>query len=320
MSNCGGINAHGGFKDLIRDEALRLGFSHCGFARNDSLEEFRPYYSGLIRRKGYAGLDYLESNFEKRMHPELVLEGTRSVVALLMNYYPPEIIPENDNFVISKYAYGPDYHKDMRKRVDELAGFMTRSCGDVRAKAFVDSGAVLEKAWAQKCGVGWQGKNTLIINRSAGSFFFIGIILTGLELEPDLPETDHCGNCSKCMTACPTGALSTPYQLDIPRCLAYLTIESGEEMPGDLKTKVNDRIYGCDICQDACPYNRFAKPHPGSLFRAPEEMMKMRKDDWLTLTESDFENLFSVSPVKRIGYQKLMSNIRMAASYSDPQE
>jgi epoxyqueuosine reductase len=237
-----------------------------------------------------------------------------------MNYFPPEIVPEKDNFIISKYAYGPDYHKDMRKRVDDLVGFMTRSCSNSRAKAFVDSGAVLEKAWAQKCGVGWQGKNTIIINKSAGSFFFIGIILTDLELEPDQPETDHCGNCNKCTMACPTGALSTPYQLDIPSCLAFLTIESKKEMPGDLKNKLNDRIYGCDICQDVCPYNSFAKPHPDALFRAPEEMMKMRKKDWLTLTESDFNRIFAISPVKRIGYQKLMSNIRVAASYSDPQE
>ena len=235
-------------KQLIKTEALRLGFSHCGIARNDSLEELRPFYSGFIKREGYAGLKYLETFFEKRLHPELVLEGAKSVIALLMNYFPPDIIPVQDNFIIAKYSYGNDYHRVMRDRINDMVNFMKLSCDTLQAKGFVDSGAILEKAWAQKCGVGWQAKNTLTINQSAGSFFFIGIILTDAEFESDQPETDHCGKCSKCVNACPTGALDIPYQLNIPRCIAYLTIENKEEIPENLRSKLNDRIYGCDIC------------------------------------------------------------------------
>jgi epoxyqueuosine reductase len=296
-------------KQIIKTEALRLGFSHCGVARNDSLENIRPFYAGFIRRKGHASLEYLETNLEKRLHPELVLRGTKSVIALLMNYFPPEIIPDKDNFIIAKYAYGKDYHKVMRNRMQEMIHFMNLSCGKIQAKGFVDSGVVLEKAWAQKCGVGWQGKNTLLIHPSAGSFFFIGIILTDLELEPDPPETDHCGTCSACVRACPTGALDIPYQLNIQRCISYLTIESREEIPGDLKNELKERIYGCDVCQDVCPYNRFARPHPVPEFIPSGSMKHMRKKDWLALDEPRFNQLFDDSPVKRLGYQRLMRNI-----------
>ncbi|MCX6303873.1 MAG: tRNA epoxyqueuosine(34) reductase QueG [Bacteroidetes bacterium] len=298
-------------KMRIKTEALRLGFSHCGVAQNDTLEQLRPFYSAFIGRNGHAGMQYLETNFEKRLHPELVVPDTKSVIALLWNYYPPEIIPEEDNFIISKYAYGVDYHGLVRNRLNELINFMKLSCGNIRAGAFVDSGAVLEKAWAQKCGVGWQGKNTLIINKTAGSFFFIGIILTDLILEPDTPETDHCGTCRNCAEACPTGALDTSYQLDIPRCISYLTIESREEIPAGLRSNLNDRIYGCDICQDVCPYNRFATPHQTPAFLPSEPLMNLRKKDWIALSETDFNTIFEKSPVKRAGYRRLMHVIQM---------
>jgi len=312
MPNLGGNQVSVDLKELIHDEALRLGFSHCGIARNDSLEEKRHFYSTFIKQYGHSGLSYLETYFEKRLHPELVMEGTKTIIALLMNYFSAEIIPDNDNFVIAKYAYGADYHVLIKDRLHELVNFLQHSGNNVRAKAFVDSGPVLEKAWAQKCGVGWQGKNTLIINKTAGSFFFIGIILTDLELEPDPPETDHCGTCMVCVSACPTGALDTPYQLDIPRCISFLTLENKEEIPENLRSKLNDRIYGCDICQDVCPYNRFANAQPDSGFKASERLLQMRKKDWLSLNEPMFDELFADSPVKRIGYKRLIYNIRAA--------
>ena len=292
-------------KERIRAEALRIGFNLCGFARNDSLEELRPFYTDFIRRQGHAGLKYLETYFEKRLHPELVLENTKSVIAVLMNYYPPQVIPETDNFIISKYAYGTDYHQVMRLRMNELVNFMKLSGENLQAKAFVDSGAVLEKAWAQKCGVGWQGKNTLLINKSLGSFVFIGIIFTDLEIEPDPPETDRCGTCNACVAACPTGSLEPPGQLNIPLCISYLTIESSEEIAAELKEKLADRVYGCDICQDACPYNRFALPHAVPEFLPSESLMQLRKKEWLDLTETDFNQIFADSPVKRAGYHRL---------------
>jgi epoxyqueuosine reductase len=296
-------------KELIKTEAFRLGFSHCGFAHNGSLDHLRPFYTGFLQRNGHAGLKYLETNFEKRMNPELVLEGTTSVIALLLNYYPPEIIPPEDNFIISKYAYGTDYHLVMRSKINDLVRIMKNSRIGIQAKGFVDSGLVLEKTWAQQCGVGWQGKNTLIINKSEGSFFFIGIILTDAEIEPDLPETDHCGSCSNCVSACPTGALNKPYQLDIQRCISYQTIENKEEIPDDLKSKFNDRIYGCDICQDVCPYNRFASPHQMPEFLPSEQLKKLRKKDWVAMTEPDFNNIFADSPVQRVGFQRLKRGI-----------
>jgi epoxyqueuosine reductase len=303
-------NTNFDLKEQIRQEALRLGFSFCGFARCEPLEELRPFYSNFIKRESRTELGYLESNLEKRLHPELLLQGAKSVIALMMNYFPKEVVPEADNFIISKYAYGGDYHQLIRERLNLLTNQIKQLSGNFNARLFVDSGPMLEKAWSQKCGVGWQGKNTLIINKSAGSFFFIGIVLTDLELEPDPPETDHCGKCDKCVKACPTGALDTPYQLKITKCIAFLTIESKEEIPDSLKEKLSDRIYGCDICQDACPYNFFATPHSVMEFLPPRSLLSMRKRDWLKLSETDFDQLFENSPVKRAGYQRLMRNIR----------
>ena len=297
-------------KHLIKAEALRLGFSYCGVARNESLGHLRPFYTGFIQRNGHAGMDYLETYMEKRLNPELVMPGTKSVIALLMNYYPPEALPETDNLIISKHACGDDYHKIIRHRMKELAGFIGSVNGDARSKCFVDSGPVLEKAWAMKCGAGWQGKNTLIISKNAGSWFFIGIMLTSLELEPDAAETDHCGACDSCVSACPTGALDHPYQLDIVRCISFQTIENREEIPENIKGKLSDRIYGCDICQDVCPYNRFASTHSVPEFLPGESLKRMRKNDWLALTADDFELIFRDSPVRRLGYQRLMRNIR----------
>ncbi len=297
-------------KDLIKSNALESGFSHCGIARIGKLDEIRPRYAAFLQRNGHASMKYLETYFEKRMNPELVMAGTRSVITVLLNYYPPEIIAEEDNYVISKYAYGRDYHLEMRERMAKLVGIMKDQFGEFSAKAFVDSGPVLEKAWAQRCGVGWQGKNTLIINKTGGSFFFIGIILTDLDLEPDLPESDHCGTCNACVTACPTGALDMPYQLNIVRCISYQTIENREEIPSMISERLNGRIYGCDACQDVCPYNRFARPHNIPGFLPSDRLKKMRKQDWTCLDEPGFSDLFAESGVKRVGYERFIRGIR----------
>jgi len=297
-------------KDLFAEEAKRIGFSFCGFARNEPLENLRPFYTDFIQRKGHAGLTYLESSLEKRLNPGLVLEGTKSVIALLMNYFPHETIPADDNLIIAKYAYGSDYHRIMRQKMELLVNFLKTQADDVKAKAFVDSGTVLEKIWAQRCGVGWQGKNTLIINKTAGSFFFIGIIFTNLELIPDSPETDHCNGCRKCAEACPAGALDNPYQLNIKRCISYYTIEKKEEIPGFLKGKLNNRIFGCDICQDVCPYNRLSTPHTEPGFVIMPELAGRRKSDWIKLTPSLFDRLFANTAVARTGYVHFMKTIR----------
>lgn len=295
---------------IIKSRAKELGFTFCGIAKAEPLEEQRHFYKEYIINKHHHSLHFLETHLENRLNPLLLLPGARSVIALLMNYYPPEVIPEEDNFIIAKYAYGKDYRLVIKKKINDLIIFLKKEYGEVDSRIYVDSGPVLEKTWAQKCGIGWQGKNTLLINKNSGSFFFIGIILTNLELDPDQPEKDHCGECTRCINACPTEALSRPYQLDISRCISYHTIESKDEIPEALKDKIRDRIYGCDICQDVCPYNKFASPHHEPDFLPPAALTRMRKNDWLELTEEKFNELFRKSPVFRIGYGKLMSTIR----------
>jgi epoxyqueuosine reductase len=298
--------------EKIKAHAAQLGFSFCGTAKAEPLAEHRHYYEEFIRKKLHLSFSYLETNLEKRLDPGKIMPDVHSVIAVLLNYYPDQIIPEDDNFIISKYSYGTDYHLIMR-RTDEIIQFMKHEYGEIKAQAFVDSGAVLEKVWAQRCGVGWQGKNTLLINKNAGSFFFIGIILTNLELQPDDPEPDLCGNCDKCVKACPTGALDKPYQLDISRCIAYHTIENKKPIPHELSGKFRDRIFGCDICQDACPYNKFARPSKEPGFKTPEALMRMTKKEWMNLTEVQFGELFKDHSVLRTGYRQFMRNIRFVS-------
>jgi epoxyqueuosine reductase len=317
--------------EKIKSFAKNLGFSFCGIAKAEPLTGQKAYNEDFIRRKLHEPFKYLETNLAKRLDPSKIMPDVKSVIAVLLNYYPDTIIPEEDNFIISKYAYGRDYHVVVKKKIDELIEFISsknlpspegepacrtgRGPGVRLAKAlgFVDSGSVMEKTCAQQCGVGWQGKNTLLINKHAGSFFFIGIILTNLELEPDEPELDHCGTCNKCREACPVGALEQPYRLTISRCIAYHTIESKQPVPEELKGKFHDRIFGCDICQDVCPYNRFSKPS-GDPTRTPQsDLLRMRKQDWLSLTEAKFNVVFKGTPVFRTGYIRLMENIRFVA-------
>ncbi len=307
-------------KESILQKALSLGFSHCGFAKAEKLESLRLFYIDFIKQNRHAELDYLKRYTEQRINPDLLLPGVKSVIALLMNYFPPASIPEEDNFIISKYAYGKDDHIVVKERVEKLALFIAESFKPFRVKSFFDSGPVAEKIWAQRCGVGWQGKNTLLINRKGGSFYHIGIILTDLNLYPDEPETDHCGSCDKCINACPTGALNSPYQLDITRCLSYHTIENKGDIPVNLKGKYRHRIYGCDICQDICPYNRFARPHTEEEFLPSPELMARRKKEWLTLTEEEFDQLFGNSSVKRIGFDILKRNMELAGEIPDPEK
>ncbi|MCX6245116.1 MAG: tRNA epoxyqueuosine(34) reductase QueG [Bacteroidetes bacterium] len=304
-------------KEKIKEKALELGFSSCGFAEAGVLETENAFFHNYLQEKRNAAMHYLERNPEKRLDPRLVFEGTRTVIGLLLNYFPSEALPEKDNFIISKDAYGRDYHIVVKERANALISFMKETDANVNAKAYVDSGPVLEKAWARMCGIGWTGKNTLVINPSRGSFHFIAIILTDLLLEPDAPETDHCGNCTRCMDACPTGALEKPFVLNPSLCIAYLTIELKEGIPENLEGKLNGRVYGCDACQDVCPYNRFAIPHELPELLPSETLKSFRKDDWLNLTEDQFNLMFKESSIRRIGYKKLMNNIRSASGSTE---
>lgn len=295
--------------EAIRGEAMKLGFAHCGFAKAEPLDHLRDFYTSFIAAGKQQTFSYFDSNAEKRLDPSLLFPGVKSVIALLMNYYPPEIIPAADNYIISKYAWGADYHQVLRDRMDTLIPFINRFQPGTSSRIFVDSGLLFEKAWAMRCGLGWQGKNTLLINKNGGSFYFIGILLTNLELQPDQAETDHCGECNICREACPTGALENPYELNIGKCISYFTIESKVEVPAEIKRHLNDRIYGCEICQDACPYNLFSGADQNTVFAASPELMKMRKANWQALTEDQFNQLFEHSAIKRRGYQLLKRNI-----------
>lgn len=298
----------------ISAKAIELGFKQCGFARAEPLDKDREFFLTYLKERRNAGLQFLERKPEIRIDPRMLMPGTQTVIGLLVNYFPHEIIPETDNLIISKHAYGKDYHNVMKERTRALINFMKDEFGPIKAKSFIDSGPVLEKAWARECGLGWTGKNTLLINPQTGSFHFIAIILTDLLIEPDFPEIDHCMNCRACLDACPTGALEKAYELNPSKCISYLTIEDQSGTPDELKEKLHGRIYGCDICQDGCPYNRFAVPHSIEDFKPDQQLMSFRKQDWLHLTRDQFETIFKDSSIYRIGYDKLMRNIVNAAN------
>jgi epoxyqueuosine reductase len=299
--------------EKIKAKALELGFSFCGFATATTLEKEKNFFEKYLEEKRNAELHYLEREPEKRSDPRLAFEGTQSVISLLVNYFPAQALPENDNFIISKYGYGKDYHTVLKGLANNLIDYMIQEFGPIKAKAFVDSAPILEKAWAQHCGLGWAGKNTILINPKKGSFHFIAIILTDLLLKPDQPETDHCGYCQKCMDACPTRAIEGPYRLNPSKCIAYHTLQEKADTPEELKGMLRDRIYGCDICQDVCPYNRLAVPTVITDFLPNNKLHSYHKKDWMELTEEQFMFLFKDSAVYRIGYAKLMKNIRNAA-------
>ncbi len=296
---------------LIKDEALRLGFDDLGVSKAQQLPEDARLMEDWLQ-KGFQGeMSYLERNREKRYDPRLLVEETATVLTVLQNYYPNEKLSENDNYKISKYAYGKDYHKLIRKKLQQLLNFIERHTGKLEgARAFTDSAPVLDRAWAQKSGLGFIGKNTCLIHPRKGSFFFIGHLLLPIGLEATENEiTDYCGTCRRCLDACPTGALVDAHQLDARKCISYLTIEHKTELPDALKPKFEGWIFGCDICQDVCPWNRFSKPHQEPGFLLSEQLKKMRKKDWDELDEKTFYELFAGSAVTRAGFNGLKRNI-----------
>jgi epoxyqueuosine reductase len=299
--------------NTIRAKASDLGFRACGFAKAEDLTEVKDVFLDYLATGRNAELHYLEKNPDRRLDPRLVMEKTRTVISLLMNYYPKDLLPEEDNFIISKYGYGKDYHFLMMEKMKELVFLIKNDLGASFAKPFVDSAPLMEKAWARRCGVGWIGKNTVLINPRTGSFHFIGVILTDLETEYDQAGTDHCGTCDKCMKACPTRALTAPGSLEPRRCISYQTLDNKGEMPHELRDSFRDRIYGCDICQDVCPFNSKAIPTSEPEFSAHPQLFHMKKDDWKKLDRETFGKLFGGTPVSHVGYERLMRNIRFVS-------
>lgn len=297
---------------LIKAEALRLGFMSCGISKADFLEVEAPRLERWLNNQMHGQMSYMENHFDKRLDPRLLVEGAKSVVSLTLNYYPEETQIE-DSYKISKYAYGEDYHYVIKDKLKELLYFIQSEIGDVDGRVFVDSAPVLDKAWAAKSGLGWVGKNNNLINRKNGSFFFIAELIIDLDLETDGPTTDHCGTCTKCIDACPTKAIESPYIVNGSKCISYLTIELRDDIPSEFANKLDDWMFGCDVCQDICPWNRFAKPHSEPRFIPNNELMHLEKREWRELTKETFNEIFKKSAIKRTKYDGLLRNIQFLA-------
>lgn len=256
-------------------------------------------------------MSYLENHFDKRLDPTLLVPGAKSVVSLVYNYFPEKDLAQAnpDSFKIAKYAYGEDYHFVIKEKLKEFLEIIQQEIGEVSGRAFVDSAPVHERVWAQQSGIGWIGKNSLLLNREMGSFFFLAELIIDLELEADGPIKDYCGTCTACMDACPTEAIPQPYVVDGSKCISYFTIELKEEIPAEVKGKFENWIFGCDICQDVCPWNRFAKPHQEKKFSPHSDLEKMKPADWREITEDVFKRLFERSAVKRTQLKGLQRNI-----------
>ncbi len=297
---------------LIKSIAKELDFSFCGISKAEFLEEEAPRLEQWLRR-GYAGqMHYLEKNFDQRLDPRLLVSGAKSVISLVYNYYPKKDLTENnsnDKLKIAKYAYGEDYHFVIKDKLKIFLERIQKEIGEVNGRAFVDSAPVHERAWAQKSGLGWIGKNSLLLNRSKGSFFFLAELILDLELEYDGPIKDYCGTCTACMDACPTDAIPQPYVVDGSKCISYFTIELKEDIPVEQKGKFENWIFGCDICQDVCPWNRFSQPHNEPRFNPLSDLEKMKRKDWQEITQEVFQKLFKKSAVKRTKFSGLKRNI-----------
>ena len=302
------INNKEKYTQLIKAEAHRLGFLSCGISKAGFLEEEAPRLENWLNNQMNGQMSYMENHFDKRLNPTLLVDDAKSVISLLLNYYPSELQNE-DSYKISKYAYGQDYHHVIKEKLKELLHFIQTEIGEVSGRAFVDSAPVLDKAWAAKSGLGWVGKNSNLITQKVGSFYFIAELIIDLELNYDAPTTDHCGSCTACLDACPTEAIVAPYVVDGSKCISYFTIELKDNLPQEMKGKFDDWMFGCDVCQDVCPWNRFSKPHIEPLFQANSDILNFSKSDWEEITVDTFQKVFKNSAVKRTKYEGLLRNI-----------
>lgn len=353
----------------IKAEAHRLGFLACGVAEAGFLEAEAPRLERWLREGRHGTMGYMERNFDLRLDPRLLVPGARSVISLAYNYHTPPQQSDPEAPKLSTYAYGRDYHKVVKQRLKPLMAFIREQFGDVAMRAFVDSAPVLEKAWAQRAGIGWAGKNANVIRRpggavqgsgfgvqgsaagtlnpepraqqprgipdarslaasrpsalraksgsAGGSFFFLCEIITDLGLAPDAPATDHCGTCRRCIDACPTGAIIRPYVVDGSQCISYFTIELKEAIPQEMKGRMDDWVFGCDVCQQVCPWNRFSTPHTEPGFAPKAALMGLTKDEWHGMTELLFDELFEASAVKRTKFTGLKRNLEFLVN-TDP--
>jgi epoxyqueuosine reductase len=302
------INNKEKYTQLIKNEAKRIGFLSCGISKATFLETEAPRLENWLNNQMHGQMSYMENHFDKRLDPTLLVDGAKSVISLLLNYYPSEK-QNQDSYKISKYAYGQDYHFVIKEKLSQLLYYIQTEIGDVSGRAFVDSAPVLDKAWAAKAGLGWIGKNSNLLTKQVGSFYFIAELIIDLDLEYDYPTTDHCGSCTACIDACPTDAIVTPYVVDGSKCISYFTIELKENIPIEMKGKLDDWAFGCDVCQDVCPWNKFSKPHQEPLFNPNPEILSFSKKDWEEITQDTFNKVFKNSAVKRTKLEGLKRNV-----------
>ena len=297
---------------FIKNKAKDLGFSSVGISKARHLHEEENKFEKWLSKGFQGSMNYLEKNLDKRLDPRKLVPGSKSIISLSYNYYPKKNIDKKNNFIISKYAYGKDYHKVIKKKLKILFRSIKEKIGDVEGRVFVDSAPVHERAWAKLSGLGWIGKNSLLINEKKGSYFFLAEIICDLDLEYDSPVANRCGKCTKCIDACPTDAITSTQIINANKCISYLTIENKKEIPTELKNNLNDAIFGCDICQDVCPWNKFSKPHREESFNPKNELSSLKKTDWIELTEETFNKIFEGSAVKRAKYEGIIRNIKAA--------
>jgi len=295
--------------EIVKRIARDLGFDHCGISKAEFMEEEARRLETWLNRNYHGEMQYMANHFDKRVDPTRLVDGARSVISLLLNYYPSEQQAANAPR-ISKYAYGKDYHEVIRSKLHEFVERIREEIGEVDGRVFVDSAPVLDKAWARRSGLGWTGKHSNLLNREMGSFFFIAELILDLDLVSDGPVKDYCGTCTRCIDACPTGAITEPYVVDGSKCISYFTIELKKEIPSDVQGKFGNWAFGCDICQDVCPWNRFSKPHTTPEFSILPEIREYDAKQWEEMTEEIFRKTFSDSPLKRTKWSGLQRNLR----------
>ena len=297
------------YSALIKAKAQKFGFQNCGISKAGFLEEDARPLENWLQNHYHGQMQYMENYFDKRLDPTLLVEGSKSVISLSYNYFPEENISGSDTFKISKYAYGQDYHEIIKAILEEMVAELKEEIGDFHCRVFTDSAPVLERSWARKSGIGWVGKNANLITKQSGSFYFLAEIICDLELSEDEPTTDHCGTCRKCIDACPTDAIISEKIIDGSKCISYATIELKNEIPESFKNKMEDWMFGCDICQDVCPWNRFSVPHNQEKFKPNHHLKSYTKQDWQELSQEIFSEIFRKSPVKRTKFAGLKRNI-----------
>jgi len=295
--------------NLIKDKAKQLGFSFCGISKSAFLLSEAPKLEKWLKENMNGKMAYMENYFDKRLDPTLLVEDSKSVVSLMYNYYTPKEQIDITAPKISKYAYGEDYHDVVKVKLKELLLFIQTEIGEVNGRCFVDSAPILERAWAAKSGLGWIGKNGNLINKGNGSFYFLAELIIDLDLEYDGVTTNHCGTCNACIDACPTQAIVAPTIVDGSKCISYFTIELKDAIPNSMKGTFDNWAFGCDVCQDVCPWNKFSKPHNEPKFEPNELLLEMNNNDWQEITEQVFSQLFKKSAVKRTKYNGLKRNI-----------